>query len=191
MSYKSGRSAYMYTQVHFAGQHPAASAARGLATDSTLSSQAGNPAMAPNWLADVLHSGNVAVVTGSSSGIGRAVARRCASVGMHVFLADIDARMLPEAEAEIQSLAAPHGGSATGVVTDVSDAASVANLRDTVLAAHPTVHYLHCNAGLELPGGVRQPLGNWETTLGVNLFGVVHTTKAFLEHMIDRGEPGA
>ncbi len=116
--------------------------------------------------------------------------RLCGGAGMHVFLADIDARMLPEAESEIHSLASPHGGSCSGVVTDVSDAESVASLRNTVLATHSTVHFLHCNAGLEVPGGVREALSSWETTLGVNLFGVVHTTKAFLERMIERGQPG-
>jgi NAD(P)-dependent dehydrogenase (short-subunit alcohol dehydrogenase family) len=112
----------------------------------------------PDLHGEVMQSGNVAVVTGSSSGIGRAVARLCAAKGMHVFLADIDAQMLPEAQAEIDSLASPHGGSATSVVTDVSDPQSVASLRDAVLAAHGTVHLLHCNAGLEVPGGVLEPL---------------------------------
>jgi NADP-dependent 3-hydroxy acid dehydrogenase YdfG len=84
---------------------------------------------------------------------------------MHVYLADIDAIMLPLAQAEIQGLAAPLGGSATAVVTDVADNAAVLALRDAVLAAHKTVHFLHCNAGLELKGGVLEPMKSWETTL--------------------------
>jgi hypothetical protein len=162
---------------------------------STKASSSQQPAsqrrpLMPDLHGEVMQSGNVAVVTGSSSGIGRAVARLCAAKGMHVFLADIDAQMLPEAQAEIDSLASPHGGSATSVVTDVSDPQSVASLRDAVLAAHGTVHLLHCNAGLEVPGGVLEPLSSWERTLGVNLFGVIYAAKAFLEPMMQGGQPG-
>ena len=82
-----------------------------------------------------------------------------------VHLADIDAIMLSEAQAEIEALAVPNGGSATAIVMDVADNAAVLALRDTVLAAHKTVHFLHCNVGLELKGGVLEPMKSWETTL--------------------------
>ena len=109
---------------------------------------------------------------------------------MHVYLADIDEAMLPEAQEEIAALATPHGGSATAVVTDVSDPESCEALRATVLGSHRTCHLLHCNAGMEVPGGVDEPLDSWHKTLGVNLLGVIQAAKAFLPAMESAAEPG-
>lgn len=47
---------------------------------------------------DILQSGNTAVITGASSGIGRAAAMHCAGKGMHVWMLDIDKAELEIAE---------------------------------------------------------------------------------------------
>mmetsp|Transcript_59811 Transcript_59811/g.159198 ORF Transcript_59811/g.159198 Transcript_59811/m.159198 type:complete len:308 (-) Transcript_59811:40-963(-) len=139
--------------------------------------------------ADVFAPGRVACITGSSSGIGREVARRCAKFGMKVFMADVDEAMLKEAAEEVGKLAAAPGD-VVGVVTNVADAASVEKLKDTVFAAYGACHFLHNNAGIGRGGGALAPLADWERTLGVNMWGVIHGCQAFVPAMKATGAPG-
>ena len=88
--------------------------------------------------------GKVAVITGGASGIGRAVAERAAGEGMKIVLADIEEGPLKEAVDELTG----EGAEALGVVTDVSDAASVRELRDRALDRFGAVHLVHNNAGI-------------------------------------------
>ena len=67
----------------------------------------------------------VAVVTGSASGIGKALAKAFLGEGMKVVLADVEEPALKAAAEEL-------GGDVIGVVTDVSDASSVQALADRV-----------------------------------------------------------
>ena len=94
--------------------------------------------------------GKVAVITGGASGIGRAVAERAAAEGMKIVLADIEEGPLKEAEGELTG----RGTEAIGVVTDVSDAASVRALRDRALDRFGAVHLVHNNAGVGLGGPI-------------------------------------
>src|SRR5580704_4129078 len=94
--------------------------------------------------------GKVAVITGGASGIGLAVATRAADAGMKVVIADIEERALKEAEAELTDT----GAEVLGVVTDVSDSASVGELRDAAVRRFGTVHLLHNNAGIGLGGPI-------------------------------------
>ena len=82
----------------------------------------------------------VAVITGAASGIGHALARRCAQEGMQVVLADIESTALVETEAELRALGAP----VLAVVTDVAKASDVAALAQQVLATFGAVHRF-CN----------------------------------------------
>ena len=88
--------------------------------------------------------GKVAVITGGASGIGRAVAEKAAAEGMKIVIADIEEGPLKEAEGELTG----QGAEAIGVVTDVSDAASVRELRDRALERFGAVHLVHNNAGI-------------------------------------------
>ena len=94
--------------------------------------------------------GRVAVITGGASGIGHAVAERAATEGMKIVLADIEEGPLKEAEGEL----AARGAEAIGVVTDVSDGASVRALRDQALDRFGAVHLVHNNAGVGLGGPI-------------------------------------
>jgi NAD(P)-dependent dehydrogenase (short-subunit alcohol dehydrogenase family) len=127
---------------------------------------------------DVVARGRVAVVTGAASGIGLGLARRFAAEGMRVVMADVEAPPLEAAAAELGR----DGAEVLPVVTDVSDAGSVADLRDTALRAFGAVHLLCNNAGV---GGSQDPLwevplGDLEWVFGVNLWGVVHGIRAFV-----------
>ncbi|MAE93341.1 MAG: short-chain dehydrogenase [Deltaproteobacteria bacterium] len=129
--------------------------------------------------------GRVAVVTGGASGVGKALAKAFVGEGMKVVIADVEE---PALKATVEEL----GGEILGVVTDVSDPASVQALADRVFDAHGACHILCNNAGVAAPN-----LDLWETepsdfqwVHGVNVGGVTHGVQAFVPRMIASGEEG-
>jgi NAD(P)-dependent dehydrogenase (short-subunit alcohol dehydrogenase family) len=129
--------------------------------------------------------GKVAVITGGASGIGKAVAQRAATEGMRIVVADIEEGPLKDAENELTN----RGAEAIGVVTDVSDAASVRSLRDAALDRFGSVHLVHNNAGVGLGGPIWDVTEeDWRWILGVNLWGVIHGVATFVPLLIEQGE---
>jgi NAD(P)-dependent dehydrogenase (short-subunit alcohol dehydrogenase family) len=134
-------------------------------------------------------SGRVAVVTGAASGIGRAIAERCAFEGMQVVLADVEQGALDRAVNELQS----HGRDAIGVLTDVSKAGSVEALERQARERYGKVHLLFNNAGVlgGRPGAIwESTLNDWQWILGVNVWGVIHGLHTFTPGMLEHGEHG-
>jgi NAD(P)-dependent dehydrogenase (short-subunit alcohol dehydrogenase family) len=132
----------------------------------------------------------VAVITGGASGIGLAAARRFASMGLSVAVADLGAGKLADAGAEIAA-ASPRGAKAVLVQeTDVSSPGSLAALSAAVTERFGRVDVLMNNAGIGPASSLFGPLDAWERTLAVNLWGVVHGTRAFVPGMIASGRPG-
>jgi NAD(P)-dependent dehydrogenase (short-subunit alcohol dehydrogenase family) len=132
-------------------------------------------------------SGRVAVVTGGAGGIGAALCRAFLGAGARVVVADVQAELLDAAVAEMSPL-----GEVLGVVTDVTDPASVEALADRTYDRFGACHVLCNNAGVGAPAA-----NVWETTVndwrwvhGVNVMGVVHGVLAFVPRMIASGEPG-
>jgi NAD(P)-dependent dehydrogenase (short-subunit alcohol dehydrogenase family) len=133
--------------------------------------------------------GRVAVVTGAASGIGRAIAERCAAEGMQVVLADVEQAALDRAVAELRA----QGSDAIGVVTDVSSAESVQALERGARERYGKVHVLFNNAGVF--GGRQGPIweatvNDWRWILGVNVWGVIHGVRTFTPGMLEHGEEG-
>ena len=129
--------------------------------------------------------GKVAVITGGASGIGRAVADRAAGEGMKIVLGDIEEGPLKGAVDDLTS----QGAEALGVLTDVSDGASVQALRDKALDRFGAVHLVHNNAGIGLGGPIWEVSEeDWRWILGVNLWGVIHGIATFVPLLIEQGE---
>ena len=129
--------------------------------------------------------GKVAVVTGAASGIGRAIAERCAQEGMKVVLADVETNALAETEGEIEAT----GATVLAVLTDVSKPNDVETLAQKTLDAFGAVHFLCNNAGVGSPPMPiwESTLDDWEWVIGVNLWGVIHGVRVFVPIMLEQG----
>lgn len=132
--------------------------------------------------------GKVAVVTGGAAGIGRGIVEALLDEGAQVVIADIEAPVL---EATVASLSVR--GVVRGVVTDVSDPASVEALADLVFADYGACHVLWNNAGVTSGGGGNpwdQEPNDWRWCFGVNVFGTANGVLAFVPRMIESGHDG-
>ena len=129
--------------------------------------------------------GKVGVVTGAASGIGRSMAERFSKEGMSVVLADIEEESLNETVEQIVA----DGGKAIGVVTDVSSKEAIENLANETIKNHGAVHVLHNNAGVVAAGLLDDLTTNdWEWTISVNLWSVIHGIQIFLPLIKESGE---
>ncbi len=126
----------------------------------------------------------VALITGASRGIGRALAYGFAREGADVVLAARTQGELERTGKEIRE----KGGRVVAIQTDVSNPASVGKLVKGMLAEFGRVDILINNAGRQPPIGslAENDLKEWIHTITVNLFGTFFCTKAVLPTMIER-----
>jgi ribitol 2-dehydrogenase len=126
-------------------------------------------------------SGKVAVVTGSSSGIGLATARALANMGA---LLVISARSMKKLEEAAQDF----GNVATAVTADVTSTQDVDRLLDTAVELHGRIDVLIANAGVYTGGDVATAdLRELLRLIDTNVGGVVRAIHAALQHMIPAG----
>ena len=131
--------------------------------------------------------GRVAVVTGASSGMGRATALLLASRGAKVALLARRKDALDAVAAEIQQL----GGEAIAVTTDVTDQASVDAAAAAVRNQLGNADLVFNNAGLMLPGAIgAQPQPEWESQIDLNVTGVMRVIQAFIPQMEEAAAQG-
>ena len=125
--------------------------------------------------------GRTAVVTGAAGGIGRGIALALARRGCHVALADIDEAALARTTAEIAGQESARSLRVSHYRLDVANRAAVAALPAQVMAAHGAVDILVNNAGVALGGTFLESAEtDFDWLLGINFWGVVQMTRAFL-----------
>ena len=129
--------------------------------------------------------GQVALITGAGSGIGRAMALLFASHGAAVAVLDRDTARAEETAGSI----AADGGRAVAITCDVSVADSVKAAVDEAIAELGQVHILCCNAGVldDYAAVLETDEALWDRIIDVNLKGVYLVTRSVLPHMLQAG----
>ncbi|TQF73983.1 SDR family oxidoreductase [Rhodococcus spelaei] len=131
--------------------------------------------------------GKAILLTGASSGVGEAAAHRFAELGAEVVLVARGVEALEAVRDEIRGA----GGVAHAIPCDLTDAASVEQLTEVVLAEHGPVDVLVNNAGRSIRRTVEESLDrfhDYERTMALNYFGPVRLTLAMLPEMLERGQ---
>ncbi len=129
--------------------------------------------------------GKVAVVTGSSTGIGAAIAKALASAGAKVIVSSTDAAGCSIVEREINE----SGGEAASIPCDVADEAQVIALIDGAIARWGSLDVMVNNAGIDDMASVLSTGTElWRKVLAVNLDGVFFGTKHAALRMKDRNK---
>ena len=129
--------------------------------------------------------GKVAAVTGAGSGIGRALAMELANKSCNLALADIDGNALAETVGLVSSIPVD----CSMHVLDVSDRDAVERFATDVVEKHGGIQLVINNAGVTVVDSVEHTsYDDFEWLMGINFWGVVYGTKAFLPQMQRAGE---
>lgn len=124
----------------------------------------------------------VVVITGAGSGIGRALAIELALKGARLALSDISESGLAQTLAQL-----PVGVSVGSYVLDVSNRDAVLRHADDVVRDFGQIDFVINNAGTSILATVEHAtLEEFEKVIGINLWGVIYGTKAFLPMMLAR-----
>ncbi|MFC9293298.1 SDR family oxidoreductase [Streptomyces sp. NPDC057011] len=132
--------------------------------------------------------GQLVLVTGAASGIGRATAFAFAEAGARVVAVDRDAEGAARTAEMARLVGAPE---AWGECADVSDEQAMEKLAAKVAAEYGIVDVLVNNAGIGLSGAFLDTSAeDWKKVLDVNLWGVIHGCRIFGRQMAERGQGG-
>jgi NADP-dependent 3-hydroxy acid dehydrogenase YdfG len=130
---------------------------------------------------------SVALVTGASSGIGRAAARELSGRGAAVALVARRTDRLDQLAAEIES----DGGHAVVITADVTQRAEAEAAIQAAVDQLGSLDLVINNAGVMLLGPILDaPIEEWEQMVQVNVLGLLYTAKAALPHLIEAAEHG-
>lgn len=127
-------------------------------------------------------SGQTAIVTGSTQGIGLGIASTLAQAGANVVITSEDAQAVAEA---VSTLAAA-GQAVHGIAGDVTDTAALHALVDGTIARFGGIDILICNAGITGAAG-SWALDDFDQVMAVNLRSMVALTGLALPHIAARG----
>ncbi len=126
------------------------------------------------------------IITGAGSGMGRHLAYQLAEQGAEVFITDVVEQTLAETAAEILA----KGGKCKTYLVDCGDEQAIYDFKDKYLAAEQFVDVLINNAGMALGEItlVDVKSDHLKRIIDVNMWGVIHFTKAFLPNLLTRPE---
>jgi NAD(P)-dependent dehydrogenase (short-subunit alcohol dehydrogenase family) len=127
----------------------------------------------------------IALVTGGASGIGLATARRLASEGAHVVVADLNL--------DLGEAVAATDDAYSFIQADVADSAQVQHLIAQIVKERGRLDVVHANAGVETPPlMLADTPDDWfDKAIAVNTRGVILVCKYAIQHMMARGGGGA
>ena len=124
--------------------------------------------------------GKTAIITGASSGIGRAIAGQLAAAGAHVFLGGRTAAAMQHCTEQI----ADQGGQATMVVGDITQAGVLQSLIDQAVAQTGRLDIMVNNAGLSFSGSILEgDPEHWRTMLDTNVLALLVGCQAAVRAM--------
>ncbi|MCP3818058.1 SDR family oxidoreductase [Streptomyces sp. A3M-1-3] len=132
--------------------------------------------------------GQLVLVTGAASGIGRATAFAFAEAGARVVAVDRDAEGAARTADMARLIGSPDAWAET---VDVSDEQAMEKLAEKVATEYGIVDVLVNNAGIGLSGSFFETTSeDWKKVLDVNLWGVIHGCRIFGKQMAERGQGG-
>lgn len=127
----------------------------------------------------------VAAITGAGSGMGRTLALNLASKKCHLALSDVNEKGLEETAVAARAL----GVTVTTKKVDVSDRAAMYAWADEVVRDHGRVNLIFNNAGVALSAPLESvSQKDFEWIVGINFWGVVYGSQAFLPHLKASGD---
>ncbi len=133
--------------------------------------------------------GKTIVITGGSTGIGRATAERCSEEGAAVVIADINKTAAQETCDGIKA----KGGNVMFIETDVTNAAAVSSMIEATVDTHGALHGAFNNAGIEgaFTNILKMTEAEFDLTVNVDLKGVWLCIKREIEQLVSQGEGGS
>jgi 3-hydroxybutyrate dehydrogenase len=130
----------------------------------------------------------VALVTGAASGIGEQCARKLASLGAAVVIADLN---LENAQ-KVASSIVENGGKAIAVAMDVTNEDAVNAGVERAVKELGSIDVLVSNAGIQIVAPIEEyAFADWKKMLAIHLDGAFLTTKAAIKHMYDSKRGGS
>ena len=128
--------------------------------------------------------GKVAIITGSTEGIGKATALNFAQQGAKVAICSRDAEKVKHAVAEIEAA----GGEVLGMAADISKAADIEQFIHAVAAKFGRIDILVNNAGSSQRGAFLETEdAKWAADFELKVFGAIRCTRLAVPHMIKQG----
>lgn len=128
-----------------------------------------------------------AIVTGASSGIGRAIAEHLGNAGAHVFLSGRTAASMEDSKKKIEE----SGGKASVVTGDVRDVAQIRSLVDTAVEATGRLDIMVNNAGLSYPASIIEgDAEEWRAMLETNILALLVGCQSAVKAMRACGAEG-
>jgi NADP-dependent 3-hydroxy acid dehydrogenase YdfG len=134
-----------------------------------------------NSIGNAALTGTAALVTGASSGIGEATARKLASLGAAVSVVARRKERLEQLAAEIRA----GGTRACAIEADITERVNAEGAVEATLREFGRLDIVVNNAGVMLLGPIEgAPLEEWERMVSLNVMGLLYTTNAALPHLL-------
>ncbi|MCP4180168.1 MAG: SDR family oxidoreductase [bacterium] len=133
--------------------------------------------------------GKTALITGSTKGIGRAIAEKFSENGCKVAITGIEE--MSEIEKAAQEIMKKTGNQVIGLKMDVSSEDDIINAIDKFVKIFNKIDILVNNAGIQIISPLKDfELSNWNKLIGIHLTGSYMASKACMNHMIEAGNGG-